>query len=71
MRMLAWGWIGILCSLAGCGSQEYASTPETKTKVKASAKECSADDCCSSVTRAGLLKQSLEKKDDTEELQSK
>lgn len=69
MRILPWCCIGIAFTLAGCYSNQYSSTPEVKPK--ATTPECKDDDCCSSVTRAGMLKKSLEQKNAAEESQSK
>jgi hypothetical protein len=68
MRILASCFLGVFCTLAGCCSQESASNSEAKTTV--SAKVCVEDDCCSSVTRAGLLKQRLKKKVEAEQAPS-
>jgi hypothetical protein len=64
MRILLWCWVGILFVLTGCYSNQYSSNPDVRTKT--STKDCSDDDCCSSVTRAGLLKKSVEAEVDSE-----
>jgi hypothetical protein len=69
MRIFLWCWVGILFTLGGCYSNQTSSNPEVRTKT--SAKDCSEDDCCSSVTRAGMLKKSVETKHDSVDSESK
>jgi len=69
MRVFAWCLIGTTLTLAGCYVNEYASEPKVKAKV--TAPECTDEDCCSTVTRAGMLKKSTEQKNAAEESQTK
>jgi hypothetical protein len=47
--------------VAGCTCQHSQSPPPPQSESKSAAEECSTDECCSSATRAAVLKKSLDK----------
>ncbi len=56
MRAFTLASLGLILTLAGCGTHECAS--RTGTDAKATEAECKSDDCCSSLSRTALLTKS-------------
>ncbi len=60
MRLSLFCSIGLVLMLAGCCSHESASSETSASSTEA---ECKPGECCSSVSRASLLKKSSGKEE--------
>lgn len=59
MRVAPFCMIGLCLLLVGCAVNEESTEP--KGRSRSNTTECKDGDCCSGITRAGLLTKSLEK----------